>query len=76
MDVDKQEDFLAEFKPREEFASELGVTGRTIQRYEHEPDGLPHMYLGGRDYVYVPGAKAWLARRVRSANPHRKARAA
>ena len=62
-----------ELIPDEEQAKQWNCTTRTLRRYEHEPDGLPYVLVGGSKYRPVKGCAEWLARRVRKPNPRRAA---
>jgi len=64
--------FLSDYIPETDFARDLSVSQRTIARYRKEPDGLPFAVIGGRIHIHVPGAKQWLARRLRHPNPRRE----
>lgn len=57
----------------DEQARQWNCTTRTLRRYEHEPDGLPYVIVGGSKYRPVKGCAEWLARRVRQPNPRRAA---
>ena len=57
----------------DEQARQWSCTTRTLRRYEHEPDGLPYVIVGGSKYRPVKGCAEWLARRVRRPNPRRAA---
>ena len=62
-----------ELIPDEEHAKGWKCTARTLRRYEHEPDGLPYVIVGGRKYRPVNACAEWLARRMRRPNPKRAA---
>ena len=62
-----------ELIPDEDLAKQWGCTTRTLRRYEHEPDGLPFLIIGGSKYRPVKGCEEWLARRMRQPNPRRAA---
>lgn len=59
---------LDEYIPRTELARQLGVSDRTIARYETEPDGLPSLMVGGRKLYPTAAVKAWLERRIHYPN--------
>ena len=46
----------------------------TVKRYENEPNGLPVIKIGGRNYNKPSSARAWLEAREKRANPRRLAR--
>ena len=54
---------------RDEAASALGVTKRSLINYENEPNGLPRVPFGGRVYYRVESLREWLAKRERQLNP-------
>ena len=62
-----------ELIPDDDLAKQWDCTTRTLRRYEHEPDGLPYVTVGGSKYRPVKGCAEWLARRVRKPNPRRAA---
>ena len=64
---------LADFADVTETAAELGVSVRTVHRYIDQPDGLPHLYLGGKLRFHRPTVKEWLMSRMRRPNPTRDA---
>ena len=51
---------LDEYLSREELAHELGVTGRTIIRWQNQPGGLPFVKLGARVRYRRAAVEAWL----------------
>ena len=62
------------YQYEEDFCHENGpLSRRTCARYRNERDGLPYVMWGGRVYIHVEGARAWLARRTVSRNPSRRA---
>ncbi len=63
---------LADYLDRDALAAELGVSTRTVARYEYEPDGLPSLLIGGRRKYKIDSVKAWLERRERKPNPTRR----
>jgi hypothetical protein len=64
-------EFLADYPTRPELAKLWGVSPHTILRYEHLPNGLPHLTLGGRKRYPLKEAIAWLESRVNRPNPTR-----
>jgi hypothetical protein len=68
------DNILDGFLPEEDFAKANGICRRTSARYRKQPDGLPYTEFGGRIFIDVPGARAWLERRVRRPNPTRGAK--
>ena len=67
---------LDRYVNRHELAAQLGVSWRTICRYEDERDGLPSLRIGRRKMYNLESVRAWLERRERSRNPTRSRRAA
>ena len=65
------QDILADYAPEADFAAELGVSKHTVARYRTEPDGLPYAVFGGKIYIHLPGAKDWMAKRLRRRAPLR-----
>lgn len=55
------------------FAANAKVSPRTIARYRNQPDGLPYVEFGGRIYIPIADARAWLSGRVKRPNQRRKA---
>ena len=43
---------LDDFLTRDEIAAELGVSPRTIIRWQQMPDGLPYVTMGKRRILY------------------------
>ena len=66
------EDILADFVEAKEFAASLKPPKhyRTIHRWMNE--GLPSIKLGAQRFVHLPGARAWIMRKLRGANPERR----
>jgi hypothetical protein len=56
-----------------DFARAHNIGRRTVKRYRNEPDGVPFVMFGGRVYIPIEKARAWLERRTRSLNPRRAA---
>lgn len=59
--------------PQEQFAKDLDVTKRTIERYRTQPDGLPYVRLGGRIFIPLDIAREWLQSRIKRPNQRRSA---
>lgn len=53
-------DLLQDYVDRQTLAGELGVTERTVWRYENQPDGLPNLMIGGRKLYRRSSVQAWL----------------
>ncbi len=67
------ESILDGYMLESDFASSAKVCARTIARYRNQPDGLPYVEFGGRIYIPISEARAWLSSRVRRPNQRRKA---
>jgi hypothetical protein len=67
---------LEGYVDRPALAQQLGVSWRTIHRYENLPDGLPSLMIGGRRMYKLDSVRAWLERRERKPNPTRGRRTA
>lgn len=63
---------LDDFLPRADLAEQLGVSERTLARYENAPDGLPVTTIGGRKLYRIDSVREWIAARERRPNPRRK----
>ena len=61
---------------RQQLAEQMGVSWRTICRYEDMADGLPSLLIGGKKIYRVESVRQWLERRERRPNPTRTRRAA
>ena len=55
-----------------ELASELGVSARTLKRYENQPNGLPYIIIAGRKFRRRSVVAAWLISREQRPNPRRQ----
>ena len=64
---------LDDYALEEDFAVANGCSTRTTARMRREPDGLPWMLWNGKVYVYLPGARAYVARKTKRPNPSRRA---
>jgi hypothetical protein len=62
---------LSGYLDREALAAELRVCGKTIARYEAQPNGLPSIKLGGRKLYRVDAVLRWLEARETRPNPRR-----
>ena len=61
---------LTGFAAETEFTAANGISQKTCKRYREM--GLPFTHFGGRVYIHLDGARAWLDSRIRNANPPRK----
>ena len=66
-----QTNILDDFQPQDEFAAEHDVSEHTVARYRKEPAGLPYVMFGGKIYIHIPGAREWMAQRIRRRAPLR-----
>jgi len=69
-------ELLDGYLDRAALAEALGVSTRTLCRYEAEPNGLPTTRIGGKALYRLESVKGWLERRERRPNPTRGNRAA
>jgi hypothetical protein len=53
-------------------AENLKCTPRTIYRLMNEPDGLPFVKIGGRNYFHIETVRAWVFAHRQQRNPRRK----
>jgi hypothetical protein len=60
------------FIPAEQFAKDLNVDTRTIDRYRAQPDGLPYVKIGGKIFIPLEIAREWLLARVQRPNQRRR----
>ena len=72
-DSKQSESILDGYVLESDFAKSANVHKRTIARYRDQPDGLPYLEFGGRIYIPINEARAWLSDRVKRPNPRRKA---
>ncbi len=63
---------LDDYRTRPALAAELGVSERTLIRWQHEPNGLPYVELGGRILYRLASVRAWIESKERRPNPRRK----
>lgn len=62
---------LDDYLTRDELASELNVTKRTLIRWQNQPDGLPFIILGRRVLYRRASVLSWLQDRETRPNPRR-----
>ena len=55
----------AHYQLETDFAREHELNVATVRRYRNQPDGLPFARFGGKVYIHIPGAREWLAKRIR-----------
>jgi hypothetical protein len=65
---------LEGFEPEKKFAVDNEISDRTIKNYRKLPDGLPYVMWGGRVYIPIEKARAWLERRINHPNQRRGAK--
>jgi hypothetical protein len=63
--------FLDDFIDLEQFAADVGRDPRSVRRWLHEADGLPHTKIGSRILFHIPTAREWLMKRMKRHNPRR-----
>jgi hypothetical protein len=66
-------DILTGFAEQTEFARNHRISARTVARYRNRPNGLPSVVFGGRVFIPIDEALAWLRSQVRRPNQRRKA---
>lgn len=71
-----QVNLLSGYLPRADLAAELGVSERTLARYENRPDGLPSSVIGGRKLYRIESVRNWLLAQEHRPNPSKRGRAA
>ena len=62
---------LAEYVLQSKFAEDHDVSEHTVARYRLL--GMPYAMWGGKVYIHIPGAREWLAQRLRRRAPLRVA---
>lgn len=62
---------LGEYLNREEMATELNVTTRTLIRWERQPNGIPYTKLGHRTLYRRKSVLDWIDSQERHPNPRR-----
>ncbi|MHC2298225.1 helix-turn-helix domain-containing protein [Rhizobium mongolense] len=62
-------DILSEFVSREDLATLLKISPRTIARYSTLPNGLPSLMIGGRAMYRLSSVQKWLESREKQPNP-------
>ena len=62
---------LDEFLTREQLASELHVTPRTLARWQSQPNGIPTTRIGGRVLFNIDSVRGWLKSREVRPNQRR-----
>jgi hypothetical protein len=65
---------LAGYTTQEKFAADHLITTRTVARYRNQPDGLPSVEFGGKIYIPLAEASAWLSARISRPNPRRRSK--
>ena len=66
-------DILAGYAEQDEFAKINRISPRTVARYRNRPDGLPSVAFGGKVFIPIDEASAWLKNQVRRPNQRRRA---
>jgi hypothetical protein len=70
--MDNTASILSGAAPEAKFASDNGISQRTVARYRNQTDGLPYFEFGGRVFIPIEEARAWLQARVKRPNPSRR----
>jgi hypothetical protein len=65
-------DILAGYVEQDEFARNHRISSRTVARYRNRPDGLPSVNFGGKVFIPIDEAAAWLKNQVRRPNQRRR----
>jgi hypothetical protein len=65
------ESILQGYVEQGEFARAHRITTRTVARYRDQADGLPSVMFGGKIYIPLHEASAWLSSRIRHPNKRR-----
>ncbi|WP_156465148.1 hypothetical protein [Mesorhizobium sp. Root552] len=66
-------EILSDYIDREALARGLGISTRTLWRYENQPDGLPSLMIGGRKFYRLQTVRDWFEKRETRPNPRRAA---
>jgi hypothetical protein len=75
MRVPKMSDNILDgYVTQDEFAAAHNIHPRTATRYRRQADGLPYIEFGGKIYINIEAARAWLSRQVKRPNKRRAAR--
>ena len=61
------------YVPEPEFCLKNHISSRTAARLRRQADGLPYTVWGGKVYIPIDEARAWLAARIKRPNPRRRA---
>ena len=64
-------DILAGYAEHNEFAKINNISPRTVARYRNRANGLPSVEFGGRIYIPLDEASAWLKSQIRRPNQRR-----
>jgi hypothetical protein len=57
----------------QQFAVNANISTRTVQRYRHQPDGLPYVMWGGKVLIPIDESREWLKSRIKRPNRRRAA---
>jgi hypothetical protein len=69
--MEKTARILGGYVEESQFAADNDIHLRTSARYRNLPNGLPYIEWGGKIYIHIEGARAWLRSRAKSRNPSR-----
>jgi excisionase family DNA binding protein len=64
---------LSDYLTRRQLAEQLDITTRTLDRWQSQPDAIPHVQVGGRVLFKIASVRAWLEARERHPNKRRVA---
>ena len=64
---------LVKYSKRKALAEEIGVTERTLMRWENRPNGLPSLKVGNLVLYDRKSVLSWIASHQRQRNPRRAA---
>lgn len=64
-------DILANYMEQDVFARMHHISARTVARYRNQTNGLPSVEFGGKVYIPIDEAAAWLRNRIRHPNKRR-----
>ena len=75
MEVHNQNDchLLDGYLDRQATALELRIKVRTLSKWTHMPDGIPHVKFGNRVMYPIAEVRQWVADKITRPNPRRSA---
>ena len=63
------QNILEDYVLKSKFAADHDLSEHSVDRYRHL--GLPWMLWGGKVYIHLPGAREFVAKRIRRRSPRR-----